>query len=298
MKFAELPPSRQWSTLKYQGEIIAEVWFKPEGESELLTIRVPHSAVSSPVIQPLLTIANLLKSMGLSPEEVETIYGEDESKTKLSSYAITLKEPLAPFPESIDTLYLQVLFKATEATLNPSSITTTEVNQSLGQTISMLWNSILGIESTVDSLRQRMESLRGEMESVTKASLTSDEKLHAPNLDVAEWNKAKSRCRYVLPKVKEFIHRATWAMGTPERKKLTDLFKLESEAQTLEQPPPNLLEDLQNLLKDRQILSAQGVSAYQEGRASCDEVKKSLQTLKRNAHANAVKKRASNRSKW
>jgi hypothetical protein len=28
-----------------------------------------------------------------------------------------------------------------------------------------------------------------------------------------------------MPKVKEFIHRATWAMGTPERKKLEEFFK-------------------------------------------------------------------------
>jgi hypothetical protein len=32
MKFSEQPPSEQWAALKYRGEKLAEVWFKPEGE--------------------------------------------------------------------------------------------------------------------------------------------------------------------------------------------------------------------------------------------------------------------------
>jgi len=42
---------------------------------------------------------------------------------------------------------------------------------------------------------------------------------------VAQWSKAKDRVHHALPKVREFIHRATWALGSPERKKLEELYK-------------------------------------------------------------------------
>ena len=67
--------------------------------------------------------------------------------------------------------------------------------------------------------------VRAEMEASSRRTLTPDEKVHALNADVAHWNKAKSRVHYALPKVREFIHRSTWAAGALERKKLEELFR-------------------------------------------------------------------------
>src|SRR5262249_1842382 len=100
-----------------------------------------------------------------------------------------------------------------------------EIPEAKCQDLEARWNAILGLEATIDTLRISMEGLRAEMEGSSSKMLTADEKLNALNAAVAQWNKAKSRVLYALPKVREFIHRATWAKGAPERKKLEELFE-------------------------------------------------------------------------
>jgi hypothetical protein len=122
--------------------------------------------------------------------------------------------------------------------------------------------------------------------------LTMDEKVHSLNADVLQWNKAKGRARYALPKAKEFVHRATWALGTPEKKKLGELFK---DGLQPDVPLPNmdkLPEELAKLLKLRQVLSAQGGTVYQECKSITADIRGTLRTLLSNAAANAKKKRA------
>ena len=50
-------------------------------------------------------------------------------------------------------------------------------------------------------------------------------------------------------------------------------------------------EQLENLLKDRQVLSAHGVSVYQECKSISAEIQGALRTLQSNAAANATRKR-------
>ena len=135
------------------------------------------------------------------------------------------------------------------------------------------------------------------METAVRASLTADEKVHALNADVAQWTKAKSRVHYALPKVKEFIHRATWALGTPERKKLEELFKDHVQPQVPFPEMDKVPEQLEFLLKDRQILSAHGVAVSQECASIAAEIQGVLRTLQSNAAANARKKMSAARAK-
>ena len=121
--------------------------------------------------------------------------------------------------------------------------------------------------------------------------MTPEEKLHALNADVAQWKKAKSRVHYGLPRVKEFIHRATWSMGTPERKKLEELVKNHIHPHIPFPQMDKVPEQLENLLKDRQILSAQGTTVYQECKGISAEIEAALRTLQSNATAIAHKKR-------
>jgi hypothetical protein len=58
-----------------------------------------------------------------------------------------------------------------------------------------------------------------------------------------------------------------------------------------------LREDLENLLKDRQVLSAQGVAVSQECGRTLAEVQGALKTLQSNAAANARKKMNAARAK-
>src|SRR5947209_6677902 len=70
--FAEQPPSKQWAALKYGGEKIAEVWFKPEGESSALTFRILRESFHAPGLDQRLTVENLLKAVAISTEEVDS----------------------------------------------------------------------------------------------------------------------------------------------------------------------------------------------------------------------------------
>jgi hypothetical protein len=159
------------------------------------------------------------------------------------------------------------------------------------------WKTILGLEASIEALRISLEGQRAEMESAARKGLNVEEKVHGLQSDVAQWTKAKNRVHYALPKVREFTHRATWALGIPERKKLEELVKNFIEPQIpfpeLDQVP----EQMDNLLKERQVLSAQGNTVQQECRNICAEMQRSLSTLQRNAADNARRKRDAKKEK-
>ena len=165
------------------------------------------------------------------------------------------------------------------------------------QELDARWNAILGLEATIDGLRQRMEGLRSAMEAESRKMLTADEKVHALNADVAQWEKAKSRVHYTLPKVKEFIHRATWAIGLPERKRLEELFKNHIQPQVPFPEMDKVPEQLEHLLKERQVLSAHGVAVSQECSTICADIQGALRTLQSNATAKAREKMSAARKK-
>jgi hypothetical protein len=121
--------------------------------------------------------------------------------------------------------------------------------------------------------------------------LTGDEKVHAQNADVAQWNKAKTRIHHALPKLREFIHRSTWATGGPDRKKLEELFKSHIRPRIPFPQMDQVMEQLESLLKERQVLSAHGVSVYQDCKSISADVQGALRTLQTNAAANATRKR-------
>jgi hypothetical protein len=113
---------------------------------------------------------------------------------------------------------------------------------------------------------------------------------------VAIWNKAKSRVHYVIPKAREFIHRATWALGVPERKRLADIVRSHLEPRVPFPDVDAFREQLEHLQKDRQVLSGQGAAVTQECRAVLGDIQRSLGTLQRNAADRARQKRSAR--KW
>src|SRR5262245_51919482 len=179
-----------------------------------------------------------------------------------------LSHPLPPPPQDVTHLNLYVSLKPPPQAVAPNEGCEPEIPEAKWQDLEARWNAILGVEASIDTLRISMEALRAEMEAASRKTLTADEKVHALNADVAQWNKAKSRVLYALPKVREFIHRATWAPGTPERKKLEELFKNHIRPRIPFPQMDQVAEQLESLLKDRQVLSAHGVSVYQECKSS------------------------------
>jgi len=297
VNFSEQPPSKEWAALKYRGERIAEVWFKPEGELFALTFRIPQKSFHLPDMGQLLTPENLLMAVGITTEEVESWRHEGTPQSGVNGSHSDLKHPLSPPPQDASHLTVSVRLKPPPQVVDPNESREPEISEAKWQDLEARWKLIEGLEATIDTLRLRMGGLRAEMEASMKKTLTTEEKVHALNADVAQWNKAKSRVHYALPKVREFIHRATWAKGTPEKKKLEELFKNDIRHQISFAQIDNVREQLENLLKDRQVLSSQGASVYQECKSISADVQGALRTLQSNAAAKARKKMGASRKK-
>jgi hypothetical protein len=86
-------------------------------------------------------------------------------------------------------------------------------------------------------------------------------------------------------------------MATPERKKLEELFKNDTRPHIPFTQMDQVREELENLLKDRQVLSAQGVTVSQECESISTEIQGALRTLQSSAAANARKKMGAARKK-
>jgi uncharacterized protein YoxC len=291
VNFSEQPPSKQWAALKYGGEKVAEVWFKPEGEPFALTFRIPRKSFQLPGVGQRLTAENLLKAVGIAAEEVESWRHEGASHPGMSGTNPELRRPLPPPPQGVTHLNLYVSLKPPPPAVAPGEGGEPEVPEAKWQALESRWNAILGLEASVDTLRISMEALWSELEAASRQTLTVDVKVNALNADLAQWNKAKSRIHYALPKVREFIHRATWAAGTPERKKLGELYENHIRPRVPFPQMDQVAGQLEGLLKDRQGLAAQGASVYQECKSLSADVQGALRTLQSNAAANAIKKR-------
>ena len=300
MNFSEQPPSKQWAVLKYQGEKFAEVWFKPEGQPLALTFRIPQGSFRIAGIGELLSAANLLAAVGVAAAEVESWRLEGASPSVPDEPDSDLGNPLPPPPPDIAHLSLYVRLKPSPRAAAPEEGREPEVPEAKWQDLEARWKAVLEMEAAMDVLRISMEGLRTEMEGASRRTLTPDEKVHALNADVAQWNKAKSRVHYALPKVREFIHRSTWATGAPERKRLEELFQNHIRPRIPFARTDEAAEQLDNLLKDRQVLSAHGAQVYQECKGVAADVQGALRTLQANAAANAVKQRGAtiSRSKF
>jgi hypothetical protein len=290
VNFSEQPPSKQWAALKHRGELCAEVWFKPDGEPFSLTFRVPQKSFDIPGMGPRLTAENLLKAVGIVAEDVESWRHEGASSSELG-------HPLPPPPPDLTHLNLHVRLKAPPPAVAPPESGESEISEAKWQDLEARWKTILGLEANMDALRASMESLRAELEASTRKTLTPDQKVHALNADVVQWNKAKSRVLFAVPKAREFIHRSIWSTGTPERKKLEELFKNHIQPRVPCPEIDQVGELLENLLKDRQVLSAHGMSVYQECKSVSADVQATLMALQRNAAANATKKRGATNAK-
>lgn len=163
------------------------------------------------------------------------------------------------------------------------------------QALDGLWKAILSLEANIEGTRLSANGLRSEMETTFRQSLNVEEKLHASQADVGEWNRAKNRIHFALPKVKEFIHRATWAATVPERKRLDEIVREHVEPRVPMTDVDKVREEMEHLLKARQVLFSLGTSVQQECRSLTADTQRVLSNLRRNAANNARKKKDSKR---
>ena len=183
MSFAEQPPSKQWAALKYRGEKLAEVWFKPEGEPFALTFRIPQKSFQIPGMGQRLTTETLLKTVGIATEEVESWRHEGASHSATIESNSELKKSLPPPPQDIAHLNLYVCLKPPPPALtspSPPSMergqgeaaaiaanesSAPEIPEEKWQDLEARWNAILVLEATIDGTRISVEALRAEMEA-------------------------------------------------------------------------------------------------------------------------------------
>jgi hypothetical protein len=296
MSFHELPPSKQWSVLRYKGQRFAEVWFKPEGEPLGLTFRIPQEGFQIPGMGEQLTMENLLKAVGVAPEEVESWRIGDLSDSGMHGANPHFKNALSPPAQHLTHVEIHVRLKppATPAAADKSD--EDEIPPAMWQDLENRWRAILGLEAAMDTLRINMESQLGEMESSWKKPMTIEEKTYAPRADVAQWNKAKTRVLNAIPKMKDFIHRSVWALGSPERKRLEEVYNNQIQPHIPIPHCDDVLKHLEELRKDRQVLSAHGKTVYQECKAISAELQSALRMLQVNS-AKAQKKKGATGSK-
>lgn len=268
----EVPEER--AVLKWDGQAIAEAWFQADAEGPLLIVRVPQDRAAE------LTLDQLLAAAAVPADEVSSARADD---LPIADFAM-------PLPV---TAHSHVLIRV--RLRSPDAVD--DVPLEKWQALDVCWKTILGLEASIDVSRLGMESLQSEMQAAFKRQMNVEEKLHALQADIAQWNKAKSRVHYALPKVREFVHRATWALAVPERKALEEIYKNHIEPR---KPLPNVdrvRERLEHFQKDRQVLLAQGNSVLQECRSLLSEIQRAYATLQRNANDNARRKRSASREK-
>jgi hypothetical protein len=269
----------------------------------------------------LLTLENLLKSVAVAPEEIDSWGQGDVWEAGRHGSNPELKRALTPPAEEADHLFLDVRLTPpseviaalsagdtgdseaetprppteTVATL-PTEQSETQsgvspVPEATWQQLQLHWKAILGIEASIETVRRSTANLVNELETLLQASLTIEERTDATRMDITSWERAKKRIPFSLPKLNDFIHRAVWAATAPESKQLETLYKEHIEPQIPFPNVANALNDLEALQKTRQTLLAVGHAAYQEGKAISAEAQGALQTLKNNAATNARNRR-------
>jgi hypothetical protein len=287
-------PAGDWAAVEHLWEDLAEAWFKPEGERSTFLFRVPRDRFPTADAGPPLTVAALLAAASIPPDEVESWHFGDDPPSDGGGTPPDLSQPLPPPPPGATHLAVYVHVKAPgPAATGPPP----DVPPEKWQALDALWRAVLGLEAAVDALRLSMDGLRSEMEAAFKRPMTVEDKVHALQSDVVQWTKAKSRVHYALPKIREFIHRATWASAAPERKELEAIVETYIEPRV---PPPDLdhvRERLEHLQKDRQVLFGQGNAVGQECRNILAEIQRAFGTLQRNAADRARKEREARRTK-
>ncbi|MBX9585393.1 MAG: hypothetical protein K2X87_34225 [Gemmataceae bacterium] len=297
MRFSERAPSSAWAALKYNGEALAEAWFKPEGDPLAVVFRVPQGRPGDAEVRRRLTIQALLRTVGVAAEEVEGWRVGDESDWNTDPTDPGLRRPLPLPPPGESDLAIHVRLKPPAPEAAPAELGESEVPPEKWQALDALWQAVLALEAGIAATRMSVDGLRAELESACRRSLAPDEKVNALQADVALWNKAKSRVHYTLPKLREFIHRATWATAAAERKRLEEVVKNHIEPRVPFPEVDRVREELEHLQKDRQVLSAQGNAVYQEGRGLAAEIQRTLGALQRNAADRARAKRDPGRGK-
>jgi hypothetical protein len=276
-------PSDDWVALDHLWEDIADAWFKAGAEGPTFLFRVPRDRLEVADV----TVERLLQAAAIPADEVASWHlGEGEASPDLSH----------PLPEPPpDATHLTVIVHTKPPARDESD--EPEMTLKRWQALDAAWLAVLGLEASIDALRLGMDGLRTELEAAFRRTMSVEEKCNALQSDVNQWTKAKSRVHYALPRIREFIHRATWATAGPERKDLEEFVEKHLKPRVAVPGMDRVRERLEHFHKDRQVLYAQGNAVSQESRGVLGEIQRVFSTLQRNAADRARQQREARRTK-
>jgi len=178
---------------------------------------------------------------------------------------------------------------------NEGAGTDAEVSAAKWQDLEARWKAILGLEANIDSMRMSLEGLVNEMEAAFRRTLNIEEKTYALRSDVSQWERTKHRVQFALPKMRDFIHRSTWVLGAPERKRLDEVYKEHIQPKIPFPEMEKALKQLEELQKDRQILVALGKTVQGDAKRIAADIQGAVRTLQSNAASRRIKKGASSK---
>jgi hypothetical protein len=294
---SEQAPSDDWTAVEHLWEDLADAWFRPEGGQSTYMFRVPRDRLPAADTGRRLTVEHLLEAAAIPRDEVESWHLEDAPPPDVGGTTSDLSQPLPPPSPDATHLTVHVRMKPPAPAAAGDESPEPDVPPEKWQALDALWKAILGVEAAIDALRLGLGGVASEMEAAFKRSMNVDEKVHALQADVVQVTKAKSRVHYALPKVREFVHRATWASAAAERKALEELVEDHIKPRVPLPGMDRVRERLEHLQKDRQLLFAQGNAVNQECRGILAEIQRAISTLQRNAADRARQKRSSGRER-
>jgi hypothetical protein len=287
-------PSDDWVALDHLWEDIADAWFKPGAEAPTFRFRIPRDQFEGADPSQPVTVGRLLQAAAIPTDEVESWHLEEAPQPGEAEASPDLSRPLPPPPPEATHLTVIVRTKPPAARDESGE---PDMTLKRWQALDACWLAILGLEASIDALRLGMDGLRTELEAAFRRTMNVEEKCNALQSDVNQWTKAKSRVHYALPKVREFIHRATWATAGPERKDLEEFVENHIKPRVAVPEMDRVRERLEHFQKDRQVLYSQGNAVSQECRGVLGEIQRVFSTLQRNAADRARQQREARRTK-
>jgi hypothetical protein len=148
------------------------------------------------------------------------------------------------------------------------------------QELEARWKAVLHLEITIDNLRISSKDLLAKMAVLLQRTLPAEEKANYPAADLVQWIKAQTRVHFTLPKLKDFIRRATCATDTPQRTRFHEFFESADGFSTSAREMDHILEELEGMRKRLEVLSTRGWTVCSEGQSVSADLQGALKRLR------------------
>ncbi len=225
--FASRPPSSGWEqvALPNSEQHVLWIWFRPPQMPSGVIVRLPPDLVSYPARNGL-TFRWLLNLTGIDPNALAMwyVFGTPMQHASGSQAALDAVVPAPPQgaqPEIAFVTHMQPAMMqpmpmqpvpqpmAQPAMADPVHFSTDAValtpeTQKMLLRIESEWQSCISLERQLAGLRKKVTGLLGKLNSLDK-DLKPEERLHADNADVKDWQDARRWLRDVSNRAQRFV---------------------------------------------------------------------------------------------